>query len=354
MRTFFLTLSALTCSAVSALALDGGTPAAAPTDAPPVCVNNGPYLFEANNLPGTTTTEVQLTSAGSYDPDGDPLSFFWFEECPYGYFVDPTAPDPIFTIDMAAKCAVNCVVELRVTAGGQTTKCNTTVSVIDTTPPVLYPPESVGVVWGDDVTPVSTGMAIAIDNADPNPVIAFTDVVTPSAIRGLESIITRTWTVTDYCGNTANATATILVYSPTQSALPNFDFDVDNCPNAIHRVTLHPAALTLLNSKKFNPMKVDWTTVEIQRRVPTTGSCPLAAATFVTGDFGKVIAVTPGECNSPLIDGKNDLRIIVNESELVTDLGLDVDPFGSLVELAIRGRFTTGEYFFLRDVVEML
>ncbi|MCK6446474.1 MAG: hypothetical protein L6Q99_08800 [Planctomycetes bacterium] len=356
MRKLILTLSAFACSTATAVALDGGlpTPAGGPIDAPPVCVNNGPYVFEANFTPGSTTTDVQLTSAGSFDPDGDPLSFFWFEECPHGYFVDPTAADPIFTLDMAQKCTETCVIELRVTGGTQTSKCNTTITTIDTTPPVLHLPESVGVIWGDDATPLSTGLAIATDNCDPNPIVAFSDVVTPSLIRGLEATITRTWTATDYCGNTASAMVDILVYSPKQAALPNFDFDIDNCPNAIHRLLLHPAALTVLNSPKFNPAKIDWSTVEIQRRVPTTGSFQLGAATFALGQFGKLTATHPGECNSPLNDGKTDLHILVDEAALVYDLGLDADPFGTVVELAIRGRFTNGEYFFLRDVVETI
>lgn len=356
MRNLFLTLSALTCSAVPVFAFGDGTAGAilGPGDAPPVCKDNGPYVFEANNTPGTTTTDVQLTSAGSYDPDGDPMHFFWFEECAPGFFVDPTAADPTFTLDMAGQCSLTCKIELRISAGGQNAKCFSQVTVRDTLPPVLYVPESVGVIWGDDITPASTGLAIAVDNGDPNPVVTYSDVVTPSLIKGLERTITRTWVATDYCGNTATAKVDILVYSPKQSALPNFDYDIDNCPNAIHRVTLHMAALTLLNSPKFNPMKVDWSTVEIQRRVPTTGSAPLGGEIFATGQFGKVTAMFAGQCNSPLNDGKADLRILVDEALLVTELGLYDDPFGAVVELAIRGRFTNGEYFFLRDVIEAL
>ncbi|MCC6409318.1 MAG: hypothetical protein IT453_19320 [Planctomycetes bacterium] len=331
----------------------GAVPALAQTDAAPVCNNNGPYVVEANNLPGTTITEVTLTSAGSFDPDGDPLSFFWFEECPTGVFADPTAPDAVYQIDMAGKCSVTCVVELRVTGGNQISKCVTQVTVQDTTPPNLTVPPDVGVVWGDDTTPAATGTATATDNGDPAPVITYTDVVTPSSTKGLESTITRTWCATDFCGFSICGVQTILVYSPNQSALPNFDFDTGSCPNAIHRISLHPAALTVLNSKKFNPTKIDWSTVAIQRRVPTTGSFSLAGATFTNGQFGKVTATVAGQCNSASNDGKTDLRIIVDEAAIVTALGLDVDPSGSVVELAIRGRMTNGDYFFLRDLVEM-
>lgn len=340
-----LILSAFALSAAPALAFQA--------DAAPVCVNNGPYLVEANNLPSTTITDVLLTSTGSFDPDGTTISVFWFEECPRGDFADPTAPDAFYSIDMAGQCSVTCVVELRVTSGNQTSKCVTTVTVQDTTPPNLTVPPDVGVVWGDDTSPAATGTATATDNGDPAPVISYTDVVTPSTTKGLESTITRTWCATDYCGNVICGVQTILVYSPNQSALTNFDFDLESCPNAIHRVALHPAALTLLNSKKFNPTKVDWSTVAIQRRVPTTGSFSLAGATFAKGQFGKVTAKVSGECNSPVPDGKTDLRIVVDEAALVTALGLDADPSGSVVELAIRGRLTTGEHFFLRDNVEL-
>lgn len=347
MRNFSLTLSTLAFSAVPALAFDG------PTDAPPVCVNNGPYVVEANNLPGTTITEVTLSSAGSFDPDGDPLSFFWFEECPSGAFPDPTAPNAVYQIDMAGKCSVTCVVELRVTGGNQTTKCVTTVTVQDTTPPVLTVPPDVGVIWGDDTSPAAVGQATATDNCDPNPIVTYSDVVTPSITKGLESTITRTWVATDYCGHVSTGVQTILVYSPNQALRPNFDFDIGSCPNQIHRVALHPASMTLLYSKKFVPTKVDWSTVKMQRRFPTTGAIALSGASFVNGQFGKVTATLPGQCNSATSDGKTDLKIVFDEAALVSGLGLDVDPPGAVVELAITGRLTDGEYFFLRDLVEL-
>ncbi|MCE9592932.1 MAG: hypothetical protein K8S98_01960 [Planctomycetes bacterium] len=69
---------------------------------PPVCNSNGPYVFEANNTPGTTTTDIVFSSAGTFDPDGDALTYFWFEECPVAFFVDPTSATPTMTVDMAA------------------------------------------------------------------------------------------------------------------------------------------------------------------------------------------------------------------------------------------------------------
>ncbi|MCE9592934.1 MAG: hypothetical protein K8S98_01970, partial [Planctomycetes bacterium] len=200
MRTLALTLTSLTLGAAPALAFDGGTDGA--VNHPPVCNSNGPYVFEANNTPGTTTTDIVFSSAGTFDPDGDALTYFWFEECPVAFFVDPTSATPTMTVDMAGQCSVTCKFELRVFANGQSAKCFDQFTVQDTLPPVLTVPPDLNLIYGDDTTIGATGTATATDNADPAPVVTYSDVYTPNPIpNGFEGVITRTWTATDYCGH---------------------------------------------------------------------------------------------------------------------------------------------------------
>ncbi len=56
------------------------------------------------------------------------------------------------------------------------------------------------------------GRALAIDNCDPDPIITFTDSVTTGPCpQG--SIITRTWRVSDHCGNMASCVQNIFICS---------------------------------------------------------------------------------------------------------------------------------------------
>src|SRR5687768_16219514 len=162
----------------------------AQTDAPPV-VNTGGnsgdnYIVDCNNVfaPGSASTNVQLDGSASFDPDGTPVTFVWYEECPFGTFPDPTSPTPIYVIDMTGVCSRTCVVALRVSSGGETSVKVFTVTVQDSTAPVLtIPPDVVGI-WGDPTSPAATGTATAVDNCDPAPVVTFTDVIIPQAGPG--------------------------------------------------------------------------------------------------------------------------------------------------------------------------
>ena len=94
-----------------------------------------------------------------------------------------------------------------------------TITVEDTTAPVLSLPVNVSAECSDDLTPISFGTATAIDNCDPNPIVTFEDVKTDGACSGTYTI-TRTWTATDACGNIATANQII---STSDTTAPSFD-----------------------------------------------------------------------------------------------------------------------------------
>lgn len=352
-RHYFLALAAAACCAAISPAQETDA------DHPPVCQNNGPYLFDVANIPGTTTTAVQLSSLGSYDPDGDPLSFFWFEECPNAFFADPTQADATLTVDMAGLCTQTCVVALRVTANGVTVHCNTTVTVTDMSPPVFTscPPDA-HIMWtlqnwtlGPDAQ--QTGAAFATDNADPLPLVTFADqFFSDLAGTGLEGHVVRTWTAIDDCGLSSSCTQTIYLVSPKATKAPNLDLDLNACPNVFDRGISGNLDVTVLTSggtKPFNAANIDWSTVRMQRINDTTKQMSLGSSVFTLADFGKVTATLPGQCNSATKDGKIDLRIAVDKASLITALGLDTEQPGATVEFWLTGRTVAGTHFAMHD-----
>lgn len=84
--------------------------------------------------------------------------------------------------------------------------------------PVLTVPADVTVGCGADTHPSETGFASASSPCDPAPTLTFEDSVVAGSCAS-EQIITRIWTVTDNCGNTASGTQTIHVLDQTPPSI---------------------------------------------------------------------------------------------------------------------------------------
>src|SRR5690606_11385152 len=123
-----------------------------------------------------------------------------------------------------------------------------TITVQDTTAPVLILPANATAECSADLSPISFGTATATDNCDANPVITYVDVTTQGPCPGSISII-RTWTATDACGNSVSENQTISTSDTTPpvfveelpeditvecTAIPNAETltATDNCGNA--------------------------------------------------------------------------------------------------------------------------
>jgi hypothetical protein len=125
--------------------------------------------------------------------------------------------------DASSNGASNCTVITRTYLGtdpcGNTNTCTQTITVADTTPPVIVCPPDFTLPCGTPTGPAVTGFATATDNCDPSPVVTFTDVnngTCPAAAS-----ITRTWTATDSCNNVSSCTQTItLIEGPGQGCIP--------------------------------------------------------------------------------------------------------------------------------------
>ena len=99
-------------------------------------------------------------------------------------------------------------------ASGNEASAQQVIQIVDTTSPVITVPADVTISCEDSTDPASLGEAVAEDNCEGIVSISFNDVVNPGNCPG-ESTITRTWTATDECGNSASAEQTITVVDVT-------------------------------------------------------------------------------------------------------------------------------------------
>ncbi len=103
------------------------------TNTPPICDAGAPYAEECQ---GAVTT-VALDGTGSSDADGDPLTYAWATDCPGGSFDDATSATPALSVDTPSACSLTCNVTLTVNDGFESDTCSTTVSIGDTSPPMI-------------------------------------------------------------------------------------------------------------------------------------------------------------------------------------------------------------------------
>ncbi len=99
-------------------------------------------------------------------------------------------------------------------ACGNAASCQQVVTVVDTVPPVITCPPNVTVLVNSPTDPANTCTPTATDNCDPNPTFQHSDTSMPGTCPG-ESIIKRTWTATDACGNSASCDQQISVIELT-------------------------------------------------------------------------------------------------------------------------------------------
>ena len=140
---------------------------------------------------GPDCTADASVDDGSYDPDGDPITVTQ----------DPPGPYGLGDTD----------VTLTVTDDkGASDMCSATVTVVDTTPPVITCPADVTVEQESYAGTVVALEATATDNCDPNPVITSDEL----AVYPLGVTIV-TFTATDASGNSASCSMTVTVVDTT-------------------------------------------------------------------------------------------------------------------------------------------
>jgi hypothetical protein len=119
------------------------------------------------------------------------------------------------TVDNGTPLPNSCNVTFTVSASdacGNPSSKSVTVKVDGMAPEISCPADTV-LTCGDSTTTNITGVATAAGNCDSDPQITYTDSVFGACPTGMT--ITRTWTATDACGNSASCEQIITVNPPT-------------------------------------------------------------------------------------------------------------------------------------------
>ena len=212
---------------------------------PPVCNANGPYVAECQGM----TTMLPLDGTGSYDPDSvDTLSYSWHTDCPGGSFDNLNSPTPMLSVNSSAGSLI-CNGSLTVTdSAGTSDSCSSTVVIKDTQRPQLACPSNKTVECHASINPSNTGNAIATDSCDSNPVITYSDIITPG-LCPQSSVIARTWIASDASNNISSCTQTINVVDTTPPIIstkpPDITVECDAVPA--------PAMITATDNCDPNP-----------------------------------------------------------------------------------------------------
>lgn len=93
---------------------------------------------------------------------------------------------------------------------GNTAQCSQLITIDDTIPPSITCPSDVTILCTESTDPANTGTATASDNCTATPVVMPSDI-TFTGPCPQEYFISRTWTATDICGNTATCFQNIVV-----------------------------------------------------------------------------------------------------------------------------------------------
>jgi len=201
------------------------------------CDSLGEYLlplhttvfYGSNQGLFSTSDSIQIQVVSSTGGDTIPPEFV--EICPLdttiecGVIPDPPVMTATDNYDPVVEVVFNEVIEGNIVTrtwtatddAGNSVQCNQTITVSDTTSPVIVCSGDILVECGSSIGPEFTGYPTVTDNCNGNPVLSYNDVST-------DNIITRTWMATDDAGNGAQCVQALTIEDTRN---PEF---VETCP----------------------------------------------------------------------------------------------------------------------------
>jgi len=182
-------------------------------------------------------------------------------------------------------------------ACGNTSTCNQTINVNDTTPPAFTSCPGNSTI-NCPATPVF-GTPSATDACDPSLLITPVDVTIAGTCPGRYSVV-RTWTATDDCGNTATCSSTITVQDNTVPQITCPPTLVLNCDAGVNYVAIINAWIATATATDVCDMSVAITTNYDGMSIPNfscQGGMPITfTATDDCGNTATCIATVTKPC----------------------------------------------------------
>ncbi len=227
-------------------------------------------------------------------------------------------------------------------ATGNQSSAVQTIQIVDTTPPAIIAPADVTIEADEDASPANTGTATGIDNADPNPTITYSDVVSPGA-SPQEATITRTWTATDATGNQSSAEQTIQVVDTTSPVVvapadvtleAGDDTSPANTGTATATDNADPAP-TLTFSDVVTPgaSPQEYTITRTWTATDATGNQGSAVQTIAVGDTTSPVVVAPADVT---VEAGDDTSPANTGAATATD-NADPDPAVTFADVVTPG-----------------
>lgn len=218
-------------------------------------------------------------------------------------------------------------------ACGNSANAVQTITVRDTTAPIITVPAGVVVPFTSDISPNTTGQATAQD-ACSSVTLSYSDAL--NIMADGSQVLTRTWTATDACGNSASTVQTITLQAPGGLILPGqTDLVLTNLTTLTvintatnPNVPANPITYQLIDPPAGASIDgngvITWT--------PTLGQSP--STNLITT---VVTSTVDSAAGTSTISSTNSFQVIITTPYDGLDLSVDTDGDGltNLVEYAV-------------------
>ncbi len=193
-------------------------------------------------------------------------------------------------------------------ASGNYAECTQLITIDDTEAPVITCPADITIDCNGSSDPSNTGSATATDNCDTAPDVTYADVTNGN-------VITRTWTATDDCGNSASCDQLITIEDTTAPTIACPDDVSVQCIADLPPVDIN--AVTVTDDCDTNPV------VTHISDVSDGNSCPeIITRTYRATDASGNYA----ECSQLITIDDTEVPVITCPADITIDCNGSSDP----------------------------